>query len=246
MRMIELRSEDILHRSHLHRTLVEIIDAPGLAQVLAFKGGTCAAMLGYLDRFSVDLDFDLLDDSDPDGVRKEFHAAFERLDYEIKVELDRQLFFQLRYANEPGKRNTLKVSANSLWARANQYRTQYFPAIDRLANSQTIETMFANKLVAATDRYDQHGSIAGRDLYDIHHFFIQGYRYHEPVIEERTGLAAGDYLARLVNFIEEHVTQRQMDEDLNTLLAPKAFQRVRKVLLPELVVILHEERERIS
>ena len=58
--MLDLRPEDILHKSNLHRLLMEVVDQPVLAQSLAFKGGTCAAMLGYLDRFSVDLDFDLV------------------------------------------------------------------------------------------------------------------------------------------------------------------------------------------
>jgi predicted nucleotidyltransferase component of viral defense system len=243
--MLDLRPEDILHKSHLHRLLMEILDEPRLAQALAFKGGTCAAMLGHLDRFSVDLDFDLLDDVDRSGVRAAFHEVFVRVGYEIEVELDEQLFFQLRYPSRSGEWNTLEVSVDIICWKANQYRVRYIPEIDRLANSQTIETMFANKLVAATDRYEQHGSIAGRDLYDIHHFFVQGYRYHEPVIEERTGLKTGDYLEVLIEFIRKHVTQRQIDEDLNTLLPPKQFQQVRKILLPELVAVLEAERGRV-
>ena len=58
--MIDIRPEDIIHKSYLNRLLMEIIDRPVLSHNLAFKGGTCAAMLGYLDRFSVDLDFDVL------------------------------------------------------------------------------------------------------------------------------------------------------------------------------------------
>lgn len=42
--MLNLRREDIIHRSHLHRLLLEMVDQPLLAQSLAFKGGTCAAM----------------------------------------------------------------------------------------------------------------------------------------------------------------------------------------------------------
>jgi predicted nucleotidyltransferase component of viral defense system len=58
--MLDRRPQDILHKSYLHRVLAEIVDHPVLSQALAFKGGTCAAMLGYLDRFSIDLDFDVL------------------------------------------------------------------------------------------------------------------------------------------------------------------------------------------
>lgn len=58
--MLDLRPEDIIHKSYLNRLLIEIIDRPVLSQNLAFKGGTSAAMRGYLDRFSIDLDFDVL------------------------------------------------------------------------------------------------------------------------------------------------------------------------------------------
>ena len=58
--MILLRPQDTIHKVQLTRLLTEILDNPTLSQNLYFKGGTCAAMLGYLDRFSVDLDFDLM------------------------------------------------------------------------------------------------------------------------------------------------------------------------------------------
>ena len=132
-------------------------------------------MLGYLDRFSVDLDFDVLPNADEAAMRSTFHQVFEKLGFIVRLEFDQVLFFQLRYPSQAGKRNTLKVSASNLIIKANQYKVQYFPEIDRLINSQTIETMFANKLVAVTDRYAQHKTIAGRDIYDIHHFFVQGY-----------------------------------------------------------------------
>jgi len=241
--MLYLRSEDILHKSHLHRLLMEIVDQPMLAQSLAFKGGSCAAMLGYLDRFSVDLDFDVLRDADEAALRKMLHQIFDQLGFLVTLEFDKVLFFQLRYPSSPGKRNTLKVSASSIRVEANQYKVQYFPEIDRLMNSQTIETMFANKLVAVTDRYAQHKTVAGRDIYDIHHFFVNGYEYRSEVIRERTGLAPEDYLASLIDFIKKRVTQTIINEDLNSLLPNQQFQGIRKILIPETLSLLTRERK---
>ena len=62
--MLVIRPEDAIHKSYLNRLLIEIIDRPAMAHHLALKGGTCASMLGYLDRFSVDLDFDVLKSAD--------------------------------------------------------------------------------------------------------------------------------------------------------------------------------------
>ncbi len=243
--MIDLRPEDILHKSYLSRVLMEIIDQPLLAQCLAFKGGTCAAMLGYLDRFSVDLDFDILEKANEAALRVEFHRIFDRMGLRISGEYDKVLFFQLRYPSNPGKRNTMKVSGSNLFVKANQYKVQYLPEIDRLMNCQTIETMFANKLVALTDRYALHHVVAGRDMYDIHYFFVHGYSYHAPVIQERTGLEPKEYLGKLIDFIRKYVTQTLINEDLNTLLPPGKFQQIRKILIPETLSILAQEQRKL-
>jgi predicted nucleotidyltransferase component of viral defense system len=243
--MLDLRPEDIIHKSYLHRLLMEIVDQPLLAQSLAFKGGSCAAMLGYLDRFSVDLDFDVLEGADEAELRKIFHQVFEQLGFSVTLEFDKVLFFQLRYPSSPGKRNTLRVGASNIRVESNQYKVQYFPEIDRLINSQTIETMFANKLVAVMDRYVQHQTIAGRDFYDIHHFFVQGYAYDGAVIRERTGMEPKEYFGNLIDFIKEHVTQTIINEDLNSLMPNRQFQQVRKILIPETLSILVQEQKRL-
>jgi predicted nucleotidyltransferase component of viral defense system len=216
-----------------------------LAHHLAFKGGTCASMLGYLDRFSVDLDFDILINADETILRDEFHQVFTHLGLQVTGEFEKALFFQLRYPNTPGKRNTrntLKISGSNLLVKANQYKVQYFPEVDRLMNSQTIETMFANKLVAVTDRFEMHKTIAGRDIYDVHHFFVQGYSYHSPVIYERTGLEPKNYFAKLIDFIKKYVNQTVINEDLNALLPNSQFQQIRKILIPETLSMLEREK----
>lgn len=225
---------------------MEIIDRSALAHNLAFKGGTCASMLGYLDRFSVDLDFDVLNQADETVLRDEFHLAFDHLGLKITGEYDRVLFFQLRYPNDPGKRNTLKLICNNILVKANQYKVQYFAEIDRLMNSQTIETMFANKLVALTDRYELHQTIAGRDVYDIHAFFIHGYAYEPAVIQERTGLETKTYFGKLIDFIQKHVNQTLINEDLNTILPYGQFQQIRKILIPETLALLTREQVRLE
>ena len=113
-------------------------------------------------------------------------------------------------------------------------------------NSQTLETMVANKLVAVTDRYNLHGTIAGRDIYDIHYFLVHGYNYHAPVIAERTGIAPKDYFEKLILFVKENVNQTIINEDLNTLLPPAQFQQIRKILIPETVSLLNRELNRLE
>lgn len=240
--MLDIRPEDVIHKSILNRLLIEIIDRPATTHNLALKGGTCASMLGYLDRFSVDLDFDVLKNADEAILRNEFHQVFEYLGMTVINELAKDLFFHIKYPADPGKRSSMKISASTMRVNANRYQVQYLAEIDRLFTCQTVETMFANKLVAVMDRYQRHQTVAGRDIYDIHHFFIQGYAYHGPIIQERTGLAPQDYLGKLIEFIKEHVTQTIINEDLNTLLPYQRFQQVRKILIPETLSLLERER----
>lgn len=62
----------------MNRLLIEIVDQPVLAHNLVFKGGTCAGMLGYLDRFSVDLDFDLRNNFDEAIIRGALYSTLKR------------------------------------------------------------------------------------------------------------------------------------------------------------------------
>jgi len=69
--------------------------------------------------------------------------------------------------------------------------------------------------VALVDRYDQNGSIAGRDIYDIHHFLQKGFDFNEKLIEERRQTDADSYLRYLIEFVEDKLTQTIINQDLN-------------------------------
>lgn len=239
--MTPLRTDDVLHKAWLTRLLVAIADDQTLSQNLFFKGGTCAALLGFLDRFSIDLDFDFKKGADKLLLRKEFHRIFKELCLGVDQENLKVLDFLLKYPNEKGKRNTIKLSVNDLEIRANVYRGQFLAEIDRDFVCQTVETMFANKLVAMTDRFKKHGTIAGRDLYDIHHFFLQGFAYESGVIEERTHKSVKSYLIELCEFIKNKVTDQIINEDLNSLLPNERFQKIRKTLKSETLMMVQNE-----
>ena len=245
--MITIRPKDLIHKSYLNRILIEIIDNPNLSQNIAFKGGTCASMLGFLDRFSVDLDFDLVNKNSKTRVQQELQNVFKKMALIVARKNDQIPFFQVKYpSRDPRQRNSIKISVTDNVPTTNNYRTQYLTEIDRLINCQTIETMFANKLVAVTDRYNIYKTVAGRDIYDIHHFFTQGYSYNSKVIKERTGLESKDYFSNLFDFIEKHVNQTIINEDLNSLLNTNQFQQIRKILIPETLHLLAMERSKLE
>ena len=105
--------------------------------------------------------------------------------------------------------------------------------------------MFSHKLVAAIDRFEKTGQIAGRDIFDIHHFFMSGAAYASAVITERRGVQVAQFLSQLREFIERKVTDTVITEDLSFLLPRAEFQRIRKVLKRETIALLQAEIDRL-
>ncbi len=234
------------HEAYMYRLLTEILDDKYLAINSFFKGGTCARMLGYLDRFSVDLDFDVKKEADKKRFRSKLYSIFKNLDFEIKDESKKVLQFFLKYPALPKTRNTIKLELLDNICRANKYEPKYLLPIDRTAMCQTIDTMFAHKLVALADRYERHGSIAGRDVYDIHYFFLQSYDYNSEIIIERRRTSVLDYFKKLRQFVDDNVTRKILDEDLNVLLDYDKFKRINKYLKKETLNFIDAEIERLK
>lgn len=239
--MRSINQQQSVHKNWMFRILSDIADCDELSSNIAFKGGTCASLLGYLDRFSVDLDFDYLpvnlvnSNKTKSKYRKIFHKIFEEIGLIIDQESKTQLQFFLKYKTHIGDRNTLKVEIIDNKVKSNIYDTLYFKEIDRFMQCQTIESMFSNKLVALTDRFEKHGSIATRDVYDINYFFNQGFSFVSEIIEERTGLKVKEYLIKLQDFIKANISQKLIIEDLNYLLDSDQLKSARKYLLLEVV-----------
>lgn len=244
--MILPSPKDILHRSQMYKLLIEIADSAPLSQALIFKGGTCAAMQGCLDRFSVDLDFDLVLNTSRNLIKKELERVFLDLGLKIKSQSSATVQYVLKYSSSKGLRNTLQFDAVGFSLPENIVQPVFLADIDRYFNCQTVETMFSNKLVAVSGRYDKHKTVAGRDIYDIYYFFINGYQYNSDIIQKRTNLTPKQYLKNLFEFIEEKLTQTIINEDLNPLLPPERFRTIRKSLKIEVLSMLKSEIERLK
>lgn len=147
--MITLNSADAVHKAWLYRVLIAIVDNPNLHD-LYFKGGTCAAMTGFLDRFSVDLNFDYIgDQKNLVKVRYELETIFENLGLEIKDACTRVPQFFLKYPTKDiSARNTLKIDITFPVPKTNVYEPTSLVDISRVVICQNVSTMFANKLVA--------------------------------------------------------------------------------------------------
>lgn len=240
--MLIPNAHDAVHRAQMLRLLSAIADDRTLMSMLFFKGGTCAAMRDLLDRFSVDLDFDLRSKDDIPVARKHLESIFEELDLTIKDQSKIIPQYFLRYNAGEGSRNTIALDITVPPPKANEHEVIRFADIDRFLPCQTVATMVANKLVTPLDRFEKHRTIAGRDIYDIHHFLTHGLSWNAAVIEERSGKPTEKFFKTLHDFIEKHVTQTIIDQDLNPLLLPTQFRKIRRTLKQETLALLRQQR----
>ena len=246
--MLLPNKKDVIHKVWLLRLLTAIAEDSYLSSRLGFKGGTCAAMRGFLNRFSVDLDFDLLIKEDEiESVRSSFEKCFKDLGLKIKDKSTKVPQYFLGYdAPRSRGRNTIKVDALFPAPKKNKYEMVNLPEIDRTIKCQTIETIVSNKLVALIARYERTGKIAGRDIFDVHHFLSNSYPYSEEIIFEQRKEFLPKFFKRLISFVDKKVTNTIIDQDLNHLLPDTEFQFIRKILKQETLMLLKDELGKLS
>ena len=101
------------HKSVLLYILKDIYSDAQLGPILGFKGGTAAYLFYDLSRFSVDLDFDLLDSGKEELVFEKIKAILER--YGVVTEARKKrysLFFILAYDNKIKNAYNIKIEIN--------------------------------------------------------------------------------------------------------------------------------------
>lgn len=182
------------HRSILLRILKELFTDTSLGPLLGFKGGTAAHFFYDLNRFSLDLDFDILDEAQEDYV-------FERIGQILKdfgkIKESRKkrfsLFFILSYQDEAPN---IKVEINRRIF-GSRYEHKSYLGISMLVMVQ--EDMFAHKLVAMFERMGR----ANRDIFDIWFFLKNNWPINREIVEKRTGMIFRDFLGKCIVSLEK-------------------------------------------
>ena len=210
--------------------LKDIYSDVSLASLLGFKGGTAAFMFYDLPRFSVDLDFDLLDDSEENRnlVFKKVRDIVARYG-EIKDEQQKfaTIFFALSY--EAGA-HQIKVEINSRKTGASFEMKNYFgtPILTSAKSS-----MFSAKLVALLNRK----KFAARDLFDIYFFLKNNWDTDEKVFAAYDITSEKEYVKKCVAFIE-NVPENTLLKDLGELIDEKQKAFVRTKIKNETIFLL--------
>ena len=172
------------HKLYMAQILSLIFKDKDLGNVMAFKGGTCLMFFHNLDRFSTDLDFNLLNPEKLDLVYDKVRAIltrFGKIDDEAK-----KLFGPVLVLNYGKGERMLKVEI-SIRQYPNHYELRSLAGTD--IRVMTMPDMFAHKLCAMGER------LSPRDIYDVW-FFLQNHtEINEEIVKLRTGKGVGEYAA---------------------------------------------------
>ncbi len=200
-----------VHKTILLQILKDIYTDTSLGPLLGFKGGTAANFFYDLGRFSVDLDFDLLN-----GDKEAF--VFEKIEkilheYGTIKEKHRKKNTLLFVISHNEKSQNIKVEINRRIF-GSRYELKNYLGISVLIMSR--EDMFAHKLVAVLERI----KTANRDVYDIWHFLKNRWPINKKIVERQTEMNFKDHLKKCIAFIES-LSDRNILSGMGELLNEK-------------------------
>jgi predicted nucleotidyltransferase component of viral defense system len=217
-----------IHKTILLQVLKEIYTDAALGPILGFKGGSASHFFYDLGRFSVDLDFDLLDESREDFVFTKIEKILEEFGtIREKHKKKHTLFFMLSYEDEA---RNIKVEINRRIF-GSRYELKNYLGISMLVMVR--EDMFAHKLVAMLERT----KTANRDIFDVWYFLKNNWPINREIVEKRTKLPFREYLKKCVKFIES-VTDRGILHGTGELLDEKQKAWVKIHLKKDVVFLL--------
>jgi len=223
------------HRTFMVRILKDIYSEISISPILGFKGGSACYLFYDLPRFSVDLDFDLLDTNKEEIVFKEVKSILEEYG-EVKESFNKRstLFFLISYQN--GASNIkVEISKRNF---GSEYEIKNYLGIPVLVMKK--EDIFAHKLVTLSERKNT----ANRDLFDIHFFLKENWKINKEIVKERTGRSLGNYLKQCIEIIEA-VNQKRILAGMGELLDEKTKNWVKQNLKEDLLFLLKLKLENL-
>lgn len=206
--------------------VIKNIYSSSISNKLAFKWWTICMFLHGLDRFSVDLDFDLIK-WDLQEVYKYLETILSKY-WEIIEKTKTKIILRYPKWNYP-----LKVEINTRIKENDSYENVMFFWTPILAMDKP--SMFANKLYATFQRKQNADKIASRDLYDIWFFFKNHRTINELLLEERSSKNTNDYLEFLKKFVIENFHKNNLLLGLWELVNEKQKFFIKNKLIDEVL-----------
>lgn len=198
-----------IHRNLLLQILKDIYGDPEIAPLLGFKGGTAAYLFYDLSRFSVDLDFDIIDTTKKEPAPLAAEVSPSRVENLVFKKIENilknygkikdkaikrfSLFFLLSYED---KAHNIKIEINRRSFGSN-YELKSYLGVSMLVMVK--EDMFAHKLVAMLERIGK----TNRDIFDVWFFLKNNWPINEKIILDRTGMMTESFLKKCIKSLEK-------------------------------------------
>lgn len=216
------------HKTILFQILKDIYADTSTSPYLGFKGGTAALMFYELDRFSVDLDFDLLDESKDDYVFERIIKIAEK--YGTIKETHKKHFSLFCMISYDDKSRNIKIEIHKR-SFGSRYEIKSYLGVSMQV--MVLEDMFAHKLMAMYERIGE----TSRDLYDVWFFLDTRSPINRKIVENRSGLSFNELVNQCIDQIEK-IENRRILHGLGELLAPKKQDWARANLKGETIALL--------
>ncbi len=216
------------HKNILLKILKDIYSNTSIAPLLGFKGGTALYLFYNLPRFSLDLDFDLLDEKKEGFV---FQKILELVKEYGKIKDKRKkrfsLFILISYEE---KAPNIKIEIN-LRPFGSKYEIKSYLGIPMKV--MKIEDIFAHKLVAMFERFGK----ANRDIFDSWFLLKKDFPINKEIIKKRTGMELKEFLKKCIEKIET-LPEKRILAGMGELLDEKTKIWTKKNLKKDLLFLL--------
>lgn len=216
------------HKNILLRILRDIFSDATIAPFLGFKGGAAALMFYGLDRNSVDIDLDLLDESEEREVFEKIQKIAAGYGKIVDSRIKR--FSLITIISYDLKSQNIKIEVN----RRNfgsRYELKTLLGISMMVMAK--EDMFANKLMAMYERIGK----TSRDVYDVYFFAKNDWPINKKLVEDRAKMPFGEVLVKCVELLEK-MENRHILDGLGEMLADSQKDWARAKLRSETIFFL--------
>ncbi len=216
------------HKSKLLQILKDIYSDPRVGQFLGFKGVTAAYLFYDLERFSVDLDFDLLDGTKEDDVFARVKEILEHYGTVTEARKKRySLLYLLSYTDKAEGHQNIKVEINRRTF-GSRYEVKSHLGISMKVMVQ--EDMTAHKLVAMYERMGR----TNRDIFDVWFFLKNDWPINKEIITLRTKLSFKEFLEKCIVALEK-MSDRNILHGMGELFTEKQKVWIRAHLRKETI-----------
>ncbi|MBW8333913.1 MAG: nucleotidyl transferase AbiEii/AbiGii toxin family protein [Prolixibacteraceae bacterium] len=207
------------HKFFLVQILKDVYSDIELANWLGFKGGTALMFFYDLPRFSIDLDFNLINPEKVDAVYEKVRNIL--LKYGKITDEAKKFYGPIIVLDYGVDERKLKVEI-SVREFDNHYEIKNLLGINMKVLVQP--DMFAHKLCALLDR----NVVTNRDIFDCWFFMQKQTPVNKTIVESRMELSYTDYLQKCIDTLESMSDKgllqglgELMDNDLKNFVRSK-------------------------